>query len=504
VVLQRPATIGPLTPMHFEFSLVMTSHITDEDRVAWGNVTSGGCSMIPHRKHQIGSMPPFGLVGEDLGADAYELSIEDELQARRQSVANGTWTSIFDVPWKPLGSNIDPAGTGDQMDFGITHASMIYANGRGMPRSMDALRWSTLFDCSRPAHARYIDGTCVDPANHPKGLFWKQGPHYHGGVSPDRFGLRDGQMPFEPGGLKGRDMQHFSINAIVTDYLLTLTPWLRDCIEDEIATYLMERSADYEKVTAWTDANRSWRGEDAMAKAFACTGDPRIPIRFAQRVACYDRHNVWTAKDIRNGLQREDFFLPMMQAADLGYEIVAVMWLPGGNAGSQSMHKHVPLWETILGCVGAVMQSRIIRESDVAMGIVGKTDLARFERAVARIIGDRATNGFVDGDPWRVVKAAKLPVRQGNGWQPGSFTEMTRADKDRPEGYWSETRDYADWAVQLVELLTSDQLGEVPVTQEAIDKAAAILAKSNAAWDGSRRKDLLSKRARFTSGRVDD
>ena len=502
VVLQAPVTIGPGTPMHFEFSLVMTSHITDEDRVAWGNVTSGGCSVIPHRKHQIGAMPPFGLVGEDLGADAYELHIDDELQSRRAAVSRGTRYDVFDKPDRPLVGNVDPAGTGDQMDFGVTHSSLIYANGRGMPASLDALRWSVIWDSSRASHFRYIDGTCVDYRNHPNGLFWRQMPHYHSGVSPDRFGLREGQMPYQPGGLKGRDMQHFSINALVTDYLLTLTPWLRDCLEDEVATYLMERSAVYGKVTAGTDANRSWRGEDAMAKAYACTGDVRIPIRFAERVACYDRYDAWTARAIRDGHQTADFFLPMMQATDLDYEIVDVMWLaPGVGVGAQNIYKNVPLWETLLGCVGAVMQTRLIRESDIAVGIVGQTDLVRFERAVARVIGDRVSNGFIEGSPWRVVRAAKLPDKQSDGWPLGSFTMPYRYPDNRL-GYWTETSVYASWSVQLCELLTSDQLGQVPVTQEAVDHAQALLDKNDAAWNASTSKDLLSSRARFTSGRT--
>ncbi|MCB9919701.1 MAG: hypothetical protein H6832_14960 [Planctomycetes bacterium] len=492
VVLQGPQLIGPATPMIFEGFFEVGA-----DREAAKHQKVGAHYLAPAREVMAAAMPPFGSVGPQVGR-AYRFSdpVTDEQLARLKFVARGGHLNVFSRPANPLCVDTYPGRSGGQGDFGIHSASVIYGGPIEQPQNLHALLWSVKWDAGRNSHWRYPDGTCVNHELHPHGVFRTQEPHPRESISPDRFGLKEGDVLYRAGGMIPRDLQHHSINALTTSYLLTGEPWLRDLIEDEVAAYLCERLAEerldengYPEAGPELDAIRSFRSEHSMGMAYACTGDKRIPLRFAQRVHVYDKLD-YALRSAKKAKLIDDF-TPMITAAAERKPATVMIEPPDDRALPGKYFS--PDWQYTLAAQGMVLMPDIIRSDADAMAAVPIELLEGFERGVAACLTRFVSKALIVGDVHRVVKAIEWPYNS-NSIAPATRFMDNVAVSDQPNKgpyTYCECNWAADWCTTVLELVAKGRFGEVKFAN--YDPHAVYLAEK-ALKDSMRKLDAVKPR----------
>jgi hypothetical protein len=126
--------------------------------------------------------------------------------------------------------------TGDQNDFGVVKLSPVAHSG--LPSLLLEAEASLLQEACRAVHFFEVDGSPVEPANHPDWVVWAGRTHWHPSVSPDRLGKTDPKAPHETHGWTGKDREHWCSQTMAAFALLTGAHWARAELANEARLYL--------------------------------------------------------------------------------------------------------------------------------------------------------------------------------------------------------------------------------------------------------------------------
>tara|TARA_R110000803_G_scaffold20201_16_gene52298 strand:- start:5488 stop:7545 length:2058 start_codon:yes stop_codon:yes gene_type:complete len=164
---------------------------------------------------------------------------------------------------RPYGTTRTPSRTGDQEDFGATHAEEAVTEHD--PRWIEAMQYSAEGEIFRGFHHFEDDGEPLQVANHPKWTTWSGHTHWHRGVSGDRLGKRTDVGPGSPNGWQGYDDQHRSQNLVTAYMALTDDPLFDDHVMHHTTT---DEAAYYMKYASYAGAGAP-RGQGRTAGALA-------------------------------------------------------------------------------------------------------------------------------------------------------------------------------------------------------------------------------------------
>jgi hypothetical protein len=136
----------------------------------------------------------------------------------------------------PMGMARIAGQTGDQNDFGVVKLSPVAHSG--LPSLLLEAEASLLQEACRAVHFFEVDGSPVEPANHPDWVVWAGRTHWHPSVSPDRLGKTDAKAPHETHGWTGKDREHWCSQTMAAFALLTGAHWARAELANEARLYL--------------------------------------------------------------------------------------------------------------------------------------------------------------------------------------------------------------------------------------------------------------------------
>lgn len=160
----------------------------------------------------------------------------------------------------PLGVVSNSGQTGSQEDQGWSKGleALGLAKGSGV-----TIRYLTALGQSRrPMHHLEADGRLLDPALHPRCIFWSSRPHWHTGVSPDQLGKPRQPTVAELRNWNGPDREHWLINTLAAAARQTGSPALQWQLEAHARSFLMGETVTPGWSTSGPDASRSagWAG----------------------------------------------------------------------------------------------------------------------------------------------------------------------------------------------------------------------------------------------------
>lgn len=369
-------------------------------------------------------------------------------------------TSRGDV-WRAarLGLAPNSGQTGGQDDFGATKLGWAL---RGGPAHILEAYHSALHEAGRPGHWREIDGSPVEPWNHPNHVTWDGRTHFHPSVSSDRMGKGTATLPRLSGGYSGPDREHWSNNLLVGTYLLTGSLLLRRIVEKQARQVLSGETVDPRLSTSNAGAARGVGRTLLAASWITRCLDPQSELRMRVRDRIRDRL-VIIERQTRSSLGPSTYEFPPVY--DLNGEQVEDVGSDPRLAG--------PTSEPYLDAVGYIDDSR-------AMGS-GVVCVAPWQEALA-IVGLRAA--ALDGDPNADIvlrRAAAAWLRHGWRQQDGRWwmaDYVARNDvtqRVRREGF-------EEWATGALRICTSIFDGEDAQKAQAILDSFPIETMAQAEW----------------------
>lgn len=152
------------------------------------------------------------------------------------------WT--WDVPL--YGPAIRSGDTGDQEDQTFVRGEALLPGGEGC--ELVGL-WAALkLHGERPCNHLDVDGSPLEPANHPQLLFWDGRPHRHEkppgvfDISPDQLGKPRALTLEEAHGRSGPDIEHTLANTLAASCRLTGSPSAMRLLRNMAVVYLLQRT----------------------------------------------------------------------------------------------------------------------------------------------------------------------------------------------------------------------------------------------------------------------
>lgn len=157
--------------------------------------------------------------------------------------------------WGPPVAGIAPTSTqtGSQEDQLFQGAELLGYPGALWPAYLTACKWA-----NRPCHHLELDGSLIDPAAHPRLVFWHSRPHWHAHVSPDQLGKPRGLAPWDvPGEWFGPDREHWLVGRLCAASRATGSPMLQRLLAHQATALLLGETVAPGLSTSHTDAARS-------------------------------------------------------------------------------------------------------------------------------------------------------------------------------------------------------------------------------------------------------
>lgn len=206
-------------------------------------------------------------------------------------------TSLWDEPILNAAQAAYTNTTGEQ-GFGITRGTLAL---HASPAWLHLVETSILWDSfQRPMHYRRNNGIRVTEKTDPDVVFFDSMPHILAKVSPNRLGVpyREMQRTSLGNEMKGRDVEHGTIELASVYHRLTGDPMIQDSLIDEGQCYLFQRKP-YEDpwkkyAAAMPDMTRTLRQEKIAVNVVLAgtpenpmTPDPVLLERLIKRVDCY-------------------------------------------------------------------------------------------------------------------------------------------------------------------------------------------------------------------------
>lgn len=163
--------------------------------------------------------------------------------------------------WPPLGPNARSGDTGSQEDQCLVGAEPLQFAGAEIPMVFASYAMG-----QRPCQHKEADGSMLDPARHPKLVFWDGRPHWHTGVSPDRLGKPRGLELWESHNRGGPDVEHPMMFRLCAAHRITGDDALQELIRQQAITYLLQWTIDPSLSTsqAYAARARGWEAANVM------------------------------------------------------------------------------------------------------------------------------------------------------------------------------------------------------------------------------------------------
>lgn len=337
-------------------------------------------------------------------------------------------------PWDAprIGMGLETDDTGDQEDFGATSCQVILNGG---PLALIESRMCAMAEARRRGYAREADGSIVRQENHSDLVYWGQYVHPHPVVSPDRLGKVVGDQPRTTHGWEGWDNEHVSINRLCGTYLLTGSRVLGRLIEHSVESWLLGATTKL----GWSTNDRGeprsvGRTLLAMAWAYHCTGDERIPERMKARI--------------------ESSYQDLLREPEEG-ELYVIKVHPRDNRYFDGKHRFWMPWQEALAIVGL----------DAAVRVTGSPDF--------RHIRDHALRNWIRYGWWQ--------EEGGLEWVTGAAVAVMEPGK--PPSYPGENSkphwgtDFDIWALGALRI-AADILRGSPDGERAAEILASVEGKA--------------------------
>lgn len=330
----------------------------------------------------------------------------------------------------PFGLQRMAGQTGDQGDFGVCKLSPVAWSG--VPSMLLEVEASVLQEACRPVHFYEVDGSPVEPDEHPDWIVWSGRTHWHGGVSIDRLGKPVPEPAFEAHGWTGKDREHWSSLYLSAYALLTGAHWARLELENEARLYLAGQTLDKKYTTSNAGAPR---------------GAGRVALTAAWNLCVTDNEVLQRRMDER----MDQVYFQQWLGRDMAPSQVRPMSVSGPD--DRLLHGKYAFWNPWQDAIAAV-----------GFGAQHRMTGNRHARALAEAL---ASNVVQHG--WLIDERGNQ-VAMAMRWLDGApFSKEQWPSRDETLVQWGFGSAYSEWSIGAVEIarVAAMRDGNVAVLEKA-------------------------------------